>query len=85
MKRSQSDAKPKMLFNSDGFNFIVKLVTVIFTAIGTILLVMLKIIGAIIETSPTKTNNSSYDDNFVSTDITKTDGESQIDGTGYYK
>lgn len=81
----ETDAKPKMLFNSDGFNFLVKFVTVLFTVIGAVLLVVLKIIGAIIETSSTKTNNTNYDDNFVSTDITKTDGESQIDGTGYYK
>ncbi|OCG64116.1 hypothetical protein A9G48_04115 [Gilliamella sp. wkB18] len=78
----KTDAKPKMLFNSDGFEFLVKFMTVLFKIVGAVALVFVKVLFAFCETNSKKVN---YDDNFVSTDITKTDGESQVDGTGYYK
>lgn len=88
----ETDAKPKMLFNSDGFEFLIKFVTGLFTIIGTVLLVMLKIIGTLCA-STSKYNESNEDNinevnntnNFVPLNPMKTNEENEFDGTGYYK
>ncbi|WP_392564326.1 hypothetical protein RHO13_01770 [Orbus wheelerorum] len=49
-----TDAKPKMLFNSDGFEFLLKAITVLFKIMGMLLVVALNIVAALFETRSKK-------------------------------
>lgn len=74
----ETDAKHKMLFNSDGFEFLIKFVTGLFTIIGTVLLVMLKIIGKLC--ASTSKYNESNENNYPIDDVVVRRDEN---GTGY--
>jgi len=62
-KSLQSDAKPKMLFNSDGFEFLLKALAVLFKIMGAVLIVALNVATVLCETSSkkeTEEDNSIY-------------------------
>jgi len=53
-KSLQSDAKPKMLFNSDGFEFLLKALAVLFKIMGAVLVASSNVAAALCETSSKK-------------------------------
>lgn len=85
MENQNNDTKPKMLFNSDGFEFFIKCITVLFTILVTMLIFALKVFVVVCDIICEKKEKIDPYNNFVSTDITKTPGESRLKGTGYYK
>ncbi|WP_392562252.1 hypothetical protein RHO12_01835 [Orbus sturtevantii] len=76
-----ADAKPKMLFNSDGFEFLLKALAVLFKIMGMLLVVALNIVAALCETG----SNNRVKSKYVSLNPMKTESENKFDGTGYYK
>jgi len=89
-KSLQSDAKPKMLFNSDGFEFLLKALAVIFKIMGILLVVALKVFTVLLSCSSKNTDEDMINeidniDNFVPLNPLKSTEENEFNGTGYYK
>lgn len=80
-KSIQSDANHKMLFNSDGFESFVKILSAFVKSVLFIFVALIHALSCCLS-QPKKSKSFG---NFVSTDITKTDEENKLDGTGYYK
>lgn len=81
-KQSNTNHKNK-LFNSDGFDLFISILTASVKFILFIFGILLKIISVLLTpSSKSKTDNGHYN-NFVSTDITDIDAE--INEKGYYK
>jgi len=89
-KSLQSDAKPKMLFNSDGFEFLLKALAVIFKIMGILLVVALKVSTVLLSSSSKNNDEDRINDvnsvtKFVPLNPLKSPEENEFDGTGYYK
>lgn len=76
----------KMLFNSDGFEFLMKFIGLSFRIIGSLLFMVFEIIMFFLGASSSN-KKKSYDDEdkYVSLDPLKTNEENKLNGTGYFK
>lgn len=87
---SDSDTNKKMLFNSDGFELIIKILSVSVKFIIFMLGAILCLFSGLLSQPKKSKFSDNYEcesdgchDNFVSTDIT--DIDARINGKGYYK
>lgn len=89
-KSTQSDTSKKMLFNNDGFELIIKILSVSVKFIIFMLGAILCLFSGLLSQPKKSESFDNYEcesegchDNFVSTDIT--DIDARINGKGYYK